>query len=147
NQGRDLVAERLPAAGGHEHHRVAPAADVVDDRRLLAAEGVVAEDAPQDVERGGGGVGEHDADGKRDAGTGVARTGVADRGVPVTETRCPANGDSPRRDVRLTAADRTTHRGGTCDSPGWIVRLTAADRATHRGGSYDSPGWNVRLTL
>jgi hypothetical protein len=42
-QGRDLVAQRLAAAGGHQHQRVAAGGDPVDDRRLLAAEGGIAE--------------------------------------------------------------------------------------------------------
>jgi hypothetical protein len=59
HERRDLVAQRLAAAGRHEHQRVAARADVLHDRLLLAAEGVVAEDPPQDVQRGGGRVGEH----------------------------------------------------------------------------------------
>src|SRR3546814_4688956 len=42
--GRDLVAQRLAATGGHQHQRVVAAGDVVDDGGLLAAEGGVAED-------------------------------------------------------------------------------------------------------
>ena len=43
-QGRQLVAERLAAAGGHQHQRVAAGHDLLDDLRLLAAEAVVTED-------------------------------------------------------------------------------------------------------
>ena len=47
HQGRDLVAERLAAAGRHEHERVAAAGQVVDDLLLAAPERVVAEDPVQ----------------------------------------------------------------------------------------------------
>ena len=47
HQRGDLVAQRLAAAGRHQHERVAAAADVLDDLGLLAAERVVAEDAVQ----------------------------------------------------------------------------------------------------
>ena len=43
----NLVAQRLAAAGRHEHQRVAAADDVIDDLLLLAAERVVAEDPAQ----------------------------------------------------------------------------------------------------
>ena len=46
-QRRDLVAQRLAAAGGHQHQRVAAMADVVDDVGLLAAEGRIAENGLQ----------------------------------------------------------------------------------------------------
>ena len=46
-QRRDLVAQRLAAAGRHQHQRVAAAGDVFDDVGLLAAEGRVAEDGFQ----------------------------------------------------------------------------------------------------
>ena len=52
DQRRDLVAQRLAAAGRHQHQRVAAADDVVDDLLLLAAEGVVAEDPAEHVEGG-----------------------------------------------------------------------------------------------
>ena len=47
---RDLVAQGLPAAGGHQHDGVAPGGDPVDDRGLVPAEGVVAEDGAQDLQ-------------------------------------------------------------------------------------------------
>ena len=50
-QRRDLVAQRLAAAGGHEHERVAAVHDVLDDLRLAAAEGVVPEDPAQHLQR------------------------------------------------------------------------------------------------
>ena len=50
HQRGDLVAQRLAAAGGHQHEGVAAAHDVVDDLGLLAAEVVVAEDAVEHVE-------------------------------------------------------------------------------------------------
>ena len=56
-QRRDLEAERLAAAGGHEHERAATADDVVDDLALVRAELRVAEDRRQGLERevdGGG---------------------------------------------------------------------------------------------
>jgi hypothetical protein len=42
---RNLVAQRLAAAGRHQHQRVAACHQGVDDGRLLAAERGVAEDA------------------------------------------------------------------------------------------------------
>ena len=47
DQRRDLVAQRLAAAGRHQHQRVAAADDVLDDLLLAAAEGVVAEHPAQ----------------------------------------------------------------------------------------------------
>ncbi|SCF80088.1 hypothetical protein GA0115255_106882 [Streptomyces sp. Ncost-T6T-2b] len=47
DQGRDLVAEGLSAAGRHEHDRVAARHHMLDDRALLAAERLVPEDAVQ----------------------------------------------------------------------------------------------------
>jgi hypothetical protein len=44
HERRDLVGDRLAAAGGHEHDRVAARDDLLDDRGLIAAEVVVAED-------------------------------------------------------------------------------------------------------
>ena len=51
-QRRNLVAQRLAAAGRHQHERVAAGGDVFDDRLLLAAELRIAEDAAQQAERG-----------------------------------------------------------------------------------------------
>ena len=42
-QGGDLVAQRLAAAGGHDHQGVAARRDVIDDRFLLVSKGVVSE--------------------------------------------------------------------------------------------------------
>ena len=50
-QGGDLVAQGLAAAGGHEHQAVAPARDVLDDRLLLASERAVSEDAAERLAR------------------------------------------------------------------------------------------------
>jgi hypothetical protein len=47
-QRRDLVADRLAAAGGHQHQRVAAGGDVLDDLLLEAAEALVPEDLAQD---------------------------------------------------------------------------------------------------
>jgi hypothetical protein len=58
DQSRDLVAERLAATGRHEHERVAALDHALDDRRLLTPERLVAEDAMEDLERGGSG-GDH----------------------------------------------------------------------------------------
>ena len=57
-QRRDLVAQRLPAAGRHEDERVATVDDVADDLLLVALERVVAERRAQHLE-GGGGIGRH----------------------------------------------------------------------------------------
>ena len=43
-QRGNLVAQRLAAAGGHQHQRVAAAGDVLDDLGLLPAKGRIAED-------------------------------------------------------------------------------------------------------
>ncbi len=50
-QGRQLVAQRLPATRGHEHQRIAAPGEVADDLGLGAAEGGVAEDLAQQRER------------------------------------------------------------------------------------------------
>src|SRR5258706_8103757 len=56
---RHLIAQRLAAAGGHEHEGVAAVDQVIDDLGLRAAKGAVAEHLLQDgggsrVQRGGG---------------------------------------------------------------------------------------------
>jgi len=51
HERRDLVAEALAAAGGHEHDRVAAGDELIDDLGLLAAEGVVAPHAGERLER------------------------------------------------------------------------------------------------
>ena len=56
DQRRDLVAQRLAAAGRHEHERVAAADDVLDDLPLAAPERVVAEDPAQHLARVARGV-------------------------------------------------------------------------------------------
>ena len=48
HDGRDLVAERFAAAGGHENQAVAPGHRVFDYGLLLAEEGRVAEDSVED---------------------------------------------------------------------------------------------------
>jgi len=53
-QRGDLVAQRLAAAGGHQHQRVAAGRDLLDDGLLLAAEGGIAEDVFEDVQRAAG---------------------------------------------------------------------------------------------
>ena len=52
-QRRDLVAQRLAAAGGHDRQRIAPGQHVLDHLALERAEGVVAEGVFED----GGGCG------------------------------------------------------------------------------------------
>ncbi len=54
DQRRDLVAERLAAAGRHQHEGVAAADDLLDDLLLLTAEGAVAEHAVQYLQSVGG---------------------------------------------------------------------------------------------
>ena len=51
-QGRDLVAERLAPAGGHDHESVAAARDVLDDRFLFGSKRAVSEDAIEHFVRG-----------------------------------------------------------------------------------------------
>ena len=50
-QGRQLVAQRLAAAGGHQHQRVAAAGHVCHDGFLRAAEAVEAENPLQQFVR------------------------------------------------------------------------------------------------
>jgi len=45
----NLIAERLPTTGGHQHQRIAAARDVLDDRLLRAAEGCIAENTEEDL--------------------------------------------------------------------------------------------------
>jgi len=47
HERRNLVAQRLAGAGGHQHQRIAAGDDVIDDGRLVAAERVVAEHVAQ----------------------------------------------------------------------------------------------------
>ena len=47
----DLVAQRLAAAGGHDHQTVAAACHVIDDRFLLTSERAVSEDAIEHLAR------------------------------------------------------------------------------------------------
>jgi len=49
HEGGDLVAERLAAARGHQHQRVAAVGYVLNDLGLLAAEGRVAEDGGEEL--------------------------------------------------------------------------------------------------
>ena len=51
HQRRDLVAQRLAAAGRHQRDRVPAGADVLDDLLLLPAERAVPEHAVQDLRR------------------------------------------------------------------------------------------------
>ncbi|MNZ90218.1 hypothetical protein D3C78_1091730 [compost metagenome] len=56
-QCRDLEAQRLATAGGHQHQGIAAAGHALDDPRLIATEGVVTENVFEDalglVEHGG----------------------------------------------------------------------------------------------
>ncbi len=52
-QGGDLVADGLAAAGGHQHQGIATRAHVRDDLRLCAAKGRVPEDRLQQLDGGG----------------------------------------------------------------------------------------------
>ena len=54
HDGRNLVAERLAAAGRHQHQRIVALADAFDDGLLLAAKGRVAEDLLEHLQGGGG---------------------------------------------------------------------------------------------
>jgi hypothetical protein len=56
HDGRHLVAQALATAGGHQHQRVAAGDHVVDDGRLLAAEGRVAEHVLQHLAGRDGGL-------------------------------------------------------------------------------------------
>ena len=70
HDGRDLEAERLAAAGGHEHEGVAAVDQVLDDLLLVGAELAKAEDVAQHG-RGGRGAG-----GRRGAATAAAAAGA-----------------------------------------------------------------------
>ena len=48
--GRDLVAQGLTAAGGHQHQRVAAGHHMLNDGLLRAAESVIAKNLAQDVQ-------------------------------------------------------------------------------------------------
>ncbi len=65
DQRRDLVAQRLAAAGGHQYQRVAARAHVFHNLGLLAAEGRIAENGLQQLQGVGAGV-------SHDAGLGLA---------------------------------------------------------------------------
>jgi hypothetical protein len=52
DEGGDLVAQRLAAAGGHEHERIAARDDVLDDLLLTGPERVVTEHPVQDLKGG-----------------------------------------------------------------------------------------------
>ena len=54
---RNLVAQTLAAAGGHQHQRVAAVDHLLDDVLLLAAEGGIAEHLGKHAPRGGDGGG------------------------------------------------------------------------------------------
>ncbi len=56
HQGGNLVAQRLAAAGGHQHQAIAAVGDMRDDVRLRPAERAVAEHVVQHGARGGGRV-------------------------------------------------------------------------------------------
>ena len=93
---RDLVAQALAAAGGHEHQRIAAGDRVLDDRLLQAAERVVAEDLGENaagaVDRGGrreeGRFGGRHRDGDRSPGEGEGPP--AGEGVPARGFHAPA---------------------------------------------------------
>ncbi len=58
-QTRHLIAQRLAAAGGHQYQGIATTGHAIDDRRLVAAEGVVTEDIFENAQRGGHGRRDH----------------------------------------------------------------------------------------
>ena len=64
HQRRNLIAQRLAAAGRHQHQRVAAGCDMLDDLGLRAAKCGVAEDGAQERERGRG----ERAHGNKDSG-------------------------------------------------------------------------------
>ncbi len=109
DEGRHLVAERLAAAGRHEHEGVAAADHGVDDVRLLAAERVVAPDLLQHLER-------------RAAGGRVVR-GVRDRagrgGVAVRGGRAVVGARSGASGAGRSPGGRGPARG----VPGVVRRL------------------------
>ena len=76
-QRGNLEAQRLAAAGGHQHQRVAARRDGVDDGGLLAAERGVAEDTVEQIE---GGI-------RRHAGKNLGRTGL-NLGFPAGKSVC-----------------------------------------------------------
>ena len=52
DQGGDLIAQRLAAAGRHQHEGIGARDDVVDDARLRPAKGVIAVNIFENIERG-----------------------------------------------------------------------------------------------
>ncbi len=56
-QRRDLVAQRLSAAGGHQHERIAPGDQVRDDRLLMRTKARIAEHPVQRLQRFGSDIG------------------------------------------------------------------------------------------
>ena len=86
DQGRDLVAQRLAAAGGHQHQRVLAADQVIDDLLLAATEGVVAENPAQHLR-------------------GVAQTGTGAGGGHLSHSR-----RIPGRDEGRSPARQVHHR-------------------------------------
>jgi len=48
-QARHLIAQRLAAAGGHQHQGIGACGHALDNRRLLTAKGVVTENILEDM--------------------------------------------------------------------------------------------------
>src|SRR5690606_17069024 len=88
--------ERLAAAGGHEHQRVAAAQDGAYDLLLEAAERVVAEDGPQHLE-----------------GAAVARPAAV---VPRRRARCQPT-HSPARITGSSSPDGSSPSTSTWSEP------------------------------
>ena len=103
HEGRDLVAERLAAAGRHEYERVAAGDQVVDDLLLVGPELAKAEDAVQygGRRRAGGWRGGGGRCGCRRGGCGrrLSRLGVGRHGASVAH-RPERTGRSRRPPLR-----------------------------------------------
>ncbi len=132
DQGRDLVAQRLAAAGRHEHDGVAARHHVLDDRFLLTAEGLVPEDP---VQRG-----------QRLARVASAPTLPASTAPSRYRPSHPIRRLSPvRRSLDHCVHDRRPHRQPRSypqARPVKATRIHTFDRARHRGtapGHADGP--------
>ncbi len=86
-QCRDLIAQRLTAAGRHQHHGVAAGDDVIDDLGLGPAKLVVTENGAQDIERGGHGSGSSGENRTRQLPCGFAGERIPAYGIAQAECR------------------------------------------------------------
>ncbi|CAM5509899.1 hypothetical protein SVIOM74S_10189 [Streptomyces violarus] len=104
-----LIAEGLAGAGRHEHDRVAARDHVLDDRFLLAAEGLVSEDPVQRGQR-------------------LARLGARGRGAPARTGPAPVHRVQFRHHTRPA---RSAHRS--------VPRASRLDHCVHHRRPHRQP--------